>query len=192
MVGEKIKAWRKYHGYTRHLLAHQIGIETKLIRSFEVEEIVPPSDMLEEIIDALGITVYELYNGPPEPTSPEEVIDSIIPEKYKKPTETLAEASVETENWSQSEGGKHEKVFSEPVSVPDHYAEVSVELGESSQTIENQEWKRAVVRITIPCPLDKLEETKQRVANEAREFLKQQTKGNMDDSAEYWKGKLGL
>ena len=182
MLSENLKAWRIRKGWARSRFASHISIASGMVRSFERGEIVPPEDVLEDIAETFELTVDELRNPPP-------VLPVEIPEERK---ETLAEASVETENWSQSEGGKLEKIQSELVSVPEHYAEVSVELGESSQTIENQEWKRAVVRITMPCPIEKLEETKERVAKEAREFLKQQTQSNMNDSAEYWKGKLGL
>lgn len=57
MVGKKIRAYRKFRGYSQIQLAELSGINVGTIRKYELGIRNPKPDQLEKIATALGLNV---------------------------------------------------------------------------------------------------------------------------------------
>ena len=61
-IGENIKEARKLRGLTQTALAEKIGIRPDMMRKYETDIRTPKQDRLQEIADALDVSIYSLLN----------------------------------------------------------------------------------------------------------------------------------
>lgn len=58
--GRRIRAFRKLKGYTQEGLAKKVGVSVSVLGEVERGNRMPDQQLLEDIIDVLGITIDEL------------------------------------------------------------------------------------------------------------------------------------
>lgn len=58
--GRRIRAFRKLKGFTQEGFAKKIGVSVSLLGEIERGNRQPTDDLLNEVVEALGITVEEL------------------------------------------------------------------------------------------------------------------------------------
>ena len=62
LIGEKIKATRKKHGYTQEQLAHELSVSRQTITNWEVGRVTPDDNKIEAIATLFKISVEDLIN----------------------------------------------------------------------------------------------------------------------------------
>lgn len=63
MIGEKIKAARQKIGITQKQLAERLGTSPQNLAQYENGKRQPKLETLEKIAEALGVDVWDLYEG---------------------------------------------------------------------------------------------------------------------------------
>ena len=67
MLGDNIKAFRKQKGMTQEELAERLHVVRQTVSKWEKNLSVPDAAALQELADALDVTVTQLLGGEPEP-----------------------------------------------------------------------------------------------------------------------------
>lgn len=62
LIGEKIKATRKKHGYTQEQLAHELSVSRQTITNWEIGRVIPDDNKLDAIATLFNISVEDLIN----------------------------------------------------------------------------------------------------------------------------------
>lgn len=89
VLGEKIRNYRKWRGYSQEELANLANLHTVYIGQLERGEKSPTIDSLEGIVEALGISFEELFRHiKPAPNDQEGVVlNEIITKVQSRSTE---------------------------------------------------------------------------------------------------------
>ena len=110
ILAENLRKTRKKCGLTQAKLAEKVDVSTHHIAMIEISRNYPTLELVERIVDALGIEAYELFVTKPTPKDAmEQLHDTLVGNIEKVVEKAVKDAFSEQCNRSEIEKPKTDK-----------------------------------------------------------------------------------